>query len=367
MCKGLRPKLCRDVKVGEVYLAIHSDQENDGTFLVSAYRVRVEMVEEKKNEAYCFYIDDGYQEWLAYNTPDPADQKLYQIDQNLLHIPGQAIHFSLFNLAEFADNEDAKTEAAKLLTDKTFTAKIRSTKEDYEAQLNESNLDPKVNVIFCESDADRGEIIVNKQIVENVFAKMQPPKFDDKTNAFMKHVSDDGEIYFWLHGNTEMKTIKRMIARVTAKPMNESHRVEFNELTYGSDQKLRLIYDDVDERWYRAEILPKMQQNGIANCKCVDYGYIKKVVHKNIYKLERLSLALSKYPPQAIPARLAGFNAIDYTPKFIGQIRELLRGHIVLVQVAKQSDVPLIIVWKRVEGVFYKLNDALRMTLDLEK
>lgn len=362
LLKGIVPKSCRDVEIGGIYLAIHASENEDHSTSFTVYRVRVEMKEEKQNKAYCFYIDDGFQEWLAYDATNPADQKLYQIDQSLLKYPAQAIHCTLFNLGEFAENEYAKDEALKIMSDKTFVAKIRSTQDEYEAQLRAVDGDPKVNVVLIDTET-ADDIIVNKVILENVCVKMQPPQFDqDRTLAYVKHISDDGNIYCCLHGSKDLRIIKRMIQRVTANGIHEEYRLSTNDLN--DSTKLRLIYDDIDKRWYRALILTTKQQ--IAFCECIDYGYVKKILHANIYNLDRLSLALSKYPQQAIVARLHGFNSIDYTPKMIEFMRNLLCAHKpkVLVKIATQSEIPLVFVWKRINNVICGINDSIRMEFE---
>lgn len=365
LLKGIIPKSCRDVEIGGIYLAIHASENEDHSTSFTVYRVRVEMKEEKQNKAYCFYIDDGFQEWLAYDATNPAEQKLYQIDQSLLKYPAQAIHFTLFNLGEFAENEYAKDEAARIMTDKTFVAKIRSTQDEYEAQLRAVDGDPKVNVVLVVETGTADDIIVNKVILENVCVKMQPPQFDqDRTLVYVKHVSDDGDIYCCLQGSKDLRIIKRMIQRVTADGIHEQYRLSTNELN--DSTKLRLIYDDVDQRWYRALILTPKQQYAV--CKCIDYGYVKKIPHENIYNLDRLSLALSKYPPQTIVARLHGFNSIDYTPKMIELMREYMCAHKpkVFVKMATKSEIPLVFMWKRIKNVICGLNESIRMELDFE-
>lgn len=162
-----------------------------------------------------------------------------------------------------------------------------------------------------------------------------------------------------------MKFIKLIIRKLTGAGIDEKYRVPPNQL---EDDTLRLVYDANDCEWYRATILPSdLPLIDTALCQFIDYGTITKVKHEHIYNLEKLSTALSKYPHQTLVVRLNNLTDADMTPKTITRLRVLLFNKPVYLQVKQRYQIPLVDVWKRIEGILCKINDSIRMELDMEK
>lgn len=362
LSKGVGFKACRDVDIGGIYLAIFKSAQPPIEYTI--YRVRVELKDESKKKAFCFYIDDGYHEWLQYDAEKSSDQSLFEMDARLLKYPAIAVNLTLFNLDQLAENNDAKQEV-RLLWEKSFIARVRSTKAEYEAQRQSVGSDPKVNVVLWTVNDQDEDINVNKLILETVCNKMKTPTFEPnvRNEVNVKYISDDGKIYCQLQGSKDMKIIVQMIDKLTANGINETYRIDPNDLSIS--QNLRLIHDVRTKRWYRAIILS--HQVTQSTCLCVDFGFTKTIAHEHIYNLDRLSLALSKYPHQAMAARLHGIQAIEYTSHLIERMRELLPcdDTIVFVEVKTPLEVPLVFAWKRTSSnVLCKINDKIRTEID---
>ncbi|XP_055327023.1 uncharacterized protein LOC129580537 [Sitodiplosis mosellana] len=250
LSRGIHPEISETVIVGGIYLTAHETAEDSNHPTVTVYRIQVKKFDNEKKSALCFYIDDGFEEWLS--LLDSSDLKFYQIPRELMQIPPQAIQFSLFNLEDFAENSVAQGEVVRCLSDKQFLAKIKSTKEQYEAQL-EANSIAKVNVMLFDVSKEE-DVNMNKEILGNICAKLRPPQLEQNqsTVVHVTHVADIGNIYCRLHNSKEMQHIKQLIHRLTHNGINEAFRVDTNELHDGTSKALRLIFDTTDNRWYRA-------------------------------------------------------------------------------------------------------------------
>lgn len=331
------------------------------------HRVRVEKIE--GNEALCFLIDYGDQEWR------PLDQ-IYDSDSRLFRLPAQAIRFSLYNLEDFAENTHANREIDEHLAGKTLIAEIKSSESEYSIQCESSDMDAKVKAIFYDTSSDE-DIQLNKVILHKICANAEPPQLErTKWNSvYITHITDNGEIYCQLH-NKKVNTIhniKQLIYRLTQNGIDEQYRIAAKST--GADftpNQLYLIFDDSDSKWYRAAILPTQNPGGTTECcKYIDFGIAKTVAREHIYRLDKLSTALSKYPHQAILVRLNDIKM--YNARIVARLRGLLCSkQPVLVQVAGYSaTIPMVTICKRLESeentILCNINDTIRMEQEIEK
>lgn len=87
-------------------------------------------------------------------------------------------------------------------------------------------------------------------------------------------------------------------------------------------QQLYLVNDEKDNKWYRASL--EAEQSGpFCRMLYVDRGIQKLVNVQNIYQLEMLSVALSRYPAQAIRMRM--FDIPEITDYLLSRMRVLLK------------------------------------------
>lgn len=273
----------------------------------------------------------------------------------------------MFNLDDFAEHPDTKNEVSRQLTDQIFKAKVTSTQDQFEAQLGSDDTEAKIVIKLYNDD----EVLMNKMILQNICAQLKPPTLEaQKTSiVYCTHVNDLGDIYCRLYGSKEMHIIKQIVHRLTCDGIKDTYRANQLDLNDTTSKILRLVFDTSNGRWYRAMILPSIaRQNNTVKCKFVDYGYIKNVEHENIYNLEKLSMALCKYPHQAIIVRLEGMNGNKFSPKIIKQLRDLLCCHKpISIEVATQSEIPLVNVWKVIDKVICHINFAIQKEIEIEK
>lgn len=374
LSKGVFTDMCRKVVIGGIYLAAHEDPKSDEchSATIRVYRVQVQEIDDTQKMALCVYIDDGYEEWLSFDLDDtekPKTLKIYRIPRELLNIPPQAIHFSLFNLEDFADNQYAKDEIIKHLRDKECLVKPKTTQSQYEMQqLVESNA--TINAMFYDINASV-DILMNKRILENVCGKFHVPQLEEnKTVVYVTHINETGDIYCRLSTGTDIQQIEKLLNRFSSQGIDKKYRVTETDLSDITTNNLRLAYDSAEKRCYRATILPsRSSRDNLVLCRFVDYGNLKYIQPEHIFKLEKLSTALNRFPPQTIVVRLSELNDADYTPNVIKRLQRLLchKEPPLIVQPVNRSVVPMVNIWKRVNGLLCKINDTIRMELEMEK
>lgn len=332
------------------------------------HRVRIEKIDAAANRALCFLIDYGDQEWR------PLAQ-IYDSEIKLFHLPAQAVRFSLYNLEDFAENPQAKHEIAEHLAGKTLIAEIKSSEAEYTVQCESSDMDAKVKAIFYDTSSDE-DIQLNQVILRKICANAEPPQLKrSKWNSVhVTHISDDGDIYCQLHTETStmIHNIRQLIHRLTINGVEKQYRIDAGAMADSVPTELCLVYDDGDDRWYRAAMLATQRPGSAGvDVKYIDYGMAKSVAREHIYRLDKLSTALCKYPHQAILVRLNNIEA--YNARIVARLRGLLcANQPVLVQVTGfLGTIPVVTICKRVESqqstILVKINDAIRMEQELEE
>lgn len=355
LVSGGAKTVCSNLTVGKYCYITNPD----------CYRVRIDKIDEVRRMALCFLVDYGDEEWWSID-------QIYESDAKLFQLPSQAIRFSLFNLEDFAENPHAKQEVDEYLAGKTLIAEVKSTQSEYLAQC-ESSVDAKIKAVFYDTSSDE-DVQLNKVILEKICEKVEPPQLQrSKWNPVnVSHISDSGDIYVQLYndkGNT-VHNIKQLIHRLTQNGISKQFaRINIKpSLNDYTANELYLIQDPNDLKWYRAVILPrKSNDDTMELCKYVDYGMTKIVPRENIYRLDQLSVALSKYPHQAILVRL--HDVTNYNATIISRLRGLLSaGTPHLAQIANLSSmIPMVNICKRLESnILCKINDTIRMEQEIE-
>ncbi|XP_031634675.1 uncharacterized protein LOC116347979 isoform X2 [Contarinia nasturtii] len=347
---------CRKVAVGGIYLTPIVKED----LTIQVYRVKVKTIDDSQKKALCFYIDDGFEEELTFDSTDDTELKLYHIPTDeICQIPAQAINFSLFNLEDFADHPYANEEMA-CLPDNQFSAKPKTSKEDYEK-------DGKLCFSLFDMTAT-DDTLMNRKILQKICDRFQRPELDKRHNlVYVTHINDTGDIYCQLYNSKDMQNIKKIIKRLTVNGISEDYRLNATDLNYVTSNALRLVFDTSNNHWYRAEILSSYTNDGIiVKCKFVDYGYIKYVPLEHVYKL---GTALNKYPHQTITVQLNEFLPREFKPNVVKRLREVLceQKRLCYVQPIKLDDIPKVNVWKRIENVLCKINDSIRIELEMEE
>lgn len=363
-----RPRPCQDHEIiaGDLYMIVHETQsdEPDKKSHYHAYRVRVEEVNRTKRQALCFYIDDGYNEWLDYET------KLFHLNRNLLKYPAQAIQFSLCNVQDFEENAFACEEIrSQLLGDKSFMATVKTTQEQFEQQLERIDATAQINVILYDTSSEP-QRNVNKDILQKICAQLQPPQLNPRSTSIVSITAcEECDVFCRLYGSKEMQLVQRILDRILKTVDIAKYNVQPEQLLQSDGKKkLYLVHDQGSKRYYRAIILPTTTQSNeeptTAQCRCIDYGFVKSIPCHDIYDLTKLSYALSNYPSQAIRVQLNGIESSEYTADGIQRMRELLVSQKpVYLDIITRSECPIVDVWRTIDGQECLLNGAAKGAL----
>lgn len=363
-----RPSPCPEHKiiVGDLYMAVHKmpSEEMYKKFDYHAYRVRVEEINRVKKQALCFYIDDGYTEWLEYES------NLFHLNRHLWKYSAQAIRFSLYNVQDFAENSFACEEIRKqLLSNTPFVATVKTKQHEFEDQLEKMDSTAQISVILYDTSTDEDRN-VNKDVLQKICSQLQPPQLNPRNTNIVSitHVCDNGDVFCRLYGSKEMQLIQRILDRIIKTFDIEKYHVDSEQLWNTSGKiKLHLIYDKISQRYYRAIILPTQSKQPTVMCRCVDYGFTKCISYNDIYDLTRLSIALSNYPHQAILVQLNGIESGgEYPADGIQRMRDLLVTHKpVYLDIVVRSEFPIVEVRKVIDGQEYPLNGAIQLALKM--
>lgn len=353
----LQPCDDHEINDGGIFLVVHDSP------IVSAFRVRIEEIDRKQKSALLFYIDEGFSEWLVY------ERRLLHLSGVLLKFPAQAIHFRLFNVEDFEENPFACKLAKSQLKDKNLRAKLKLTQTQFEKQLESIDSDDRISVILYDDTSTDSVRNVNKEILQEICAQMQPPRLNprDTNIVYVTHVNDKGDVYCRLHGSKDMQLIEQSLHRI-ADRITDEYRIDSNHLMMindgQNDQKLYLVYEKSGQQFYRATISTSKSDrlHSMAICHCIDYGFEKCIPCEHIYDLARLSLALSSHPPAVVLVQLNGIEPNEYTEKIIQRLRKYLCCQKPIgLDVVTQSKYPLVDLRKTIE---YTVNALVRRELE---
>uniref|UniRef100_T1PG85 Tudor domain protein n=1 Tax=Musca domestica TaxID=7370 RepID=T1PG85_MUSDO len=348
----------------EVYMANKKERPVSITrkniYLVSIndcwHRIRVEELDKSKASCLCFFIDFGDADWL------PVEQ-LFICETHFLRLPAQAVPFSLYGLEDFEGNPAGRKCLEDLLATKSVVGKV-FTKESEFYDTN-SKCHGKIQVVLFDTSTQE-DINLNQQLSNMICNETLPPEINQNTvtNTFVSHVSDNGDIFVQIK-SPELKYVQMLLQQIIETRLNrDQHKVTFEDLKRSN---MFLICDDEDAndvKWYRGSVVGAKTIKEDSNnypMYYVDKGITKSVDISKIFLLESLSLALSKFPEQAIKVRL--HNIPEISKHIVGRIRGLLpKDCEVLTKMAIPGPVPQVTIHTRLEGpgILVTINDVIR-------
>lgn len=270
--------------------------------------------------------------------------------------------FSLYGLEGFEDNPHAKSHLDKILAGKTVVAEVISRREEYDEGQ-------KIKALLFDTSGEE-DINLVEQLLTDICAATPPPQLERAgvTHVTISHISDGGEVYCQIR-NSGIGYIKKLIDSVVGnRDALDRHRGLRDSPTTSYDGPHRyLIFDRLSASWFRATVAEKRPLNKEHKMMCIDFGCSKVVADRDIYLIEPLSMALSKYPPLAVKCRL--FNIPPVTENVVARMKGLLTSDsATLMKMAIQGSVPHVNVYKRLEtnNIMFCVNETLRMEQELE-
>ncbi|KFB51179.1 hypothetical protein ZHAS_00019439 [Anopheles sinensis] len=296
--------------VGEYYLVVITD---------CWYRVRVDEINYEANQCQCFFIDIGEREQLALDA-------LYPCDPKYLQLPGQAKCFSLDGLEDFSEYPKGKHHLQDLLAGRVFIAQVLTKREDYEAAEQSDGPGTCTLKLMLYDTSTQNDVLLNPIILTRICDDTPTPELNLKVVNYVtiSYVDDQGDVYCQKAGN--MKYIQKLITNLTQSNALEGEYRGLYTSTADTTllhQRLYLVQDETDGKWYRAALDAK-ESGPYCRMLYVDVGCRRRANVSNIYRLEMISLALNRYPAQAIRMRM--FELPDCSePQVLARLRAFLR------------------------------------------
>ncbi|ETN63108.1 hypothetical protein AND_005180 [Anopheles darlingi] len=295
--------------VGEYYLVCITD---------CWYRVRVDEISYESNQCQCFLIDIGERDQFALD-------QLYRCDPKYLQLPGQAICFTLEGLEDFSENPKAKHHLDSLISGRVFIGGILTKREEYEEAEQVGGVGTGLlKLALYDTSKEEEDVLMNPIILKHICDDTPLPELNRKTVNYVNisHVDDQGDVYCTKDG--AMSYIQKLITNLTKSDVLEGkYRGLYESKLTTTQQRLYLVQDDSDGKWYRAA-LDGEESGPYCRMLYVDVGCRRRTNVSKIYRLEQLSLALSRYPPQALRMRM--FDLPDCSEQsVVARLRALLK------------------------------------------
>uniref|UniRef100_A0A182M524 Tudor domain-containing protein 7 n=1 Tax=Anopheles culicifacies TaxID=139723 RepID=A0A182M524_9DIPT len=342
--------------VGEYYLVSISD---------CWFRVRVVEINYETNQCQCFFIDIGDSEQIALD-------QLYRCEPQYLELPAQAICFTLEGLEDFSENPSAKHILGQRINHRVLIGMILSKREEYERTERVDGIGSGTLKVVLYDTSSAEDEIVNPILLQQICKSMPVPELNRKSVNYVSitYVDDQGDVYCQMDG--AMNYIQKLITNLTqSDALEDQHRGLYN--SKATEQQLYLVQDETDSKWYRA-VLDAEESGPFCRMLYVDIGCRRRANVQNIYRLDRLSLGLRSYPPQAIRMRMFELPGCG-EPQILARLRAFLKPAVpAMAKVFSMASaiLPLVKLYVHVSdreagnNILVCVNEAIKIEKELE-
>lgn len=327
------------------------------------HRIRAEKIDFDQNRCLCYMIDAGCEEWQTMD-------KLYICDDKFANFPAQAITLSLYGLEDFNENPYAERNLETNLLGKVLVGEILTSRDEYEKQENSIDMEVCIKVVLYDTSGDEDKNL-NPIILESICDDTRGPQLErtSLTDVAITHINQLGNVFCHVKNNSMpylQKIINNLVDESGLKVKETHHALA----TIGTDQtnQLYLILDKNDQKWYRA-----IKTTGSSSSPdkflmfCVDFGFELTVHSDDMYRLDSMSVALNRFPYQALKLILHGLSNISDTT--VSRLRGLLTPGVKAFVKVLSPIGPQINVYIRLEynNILICVNDAIRLEEELER
>lgn len=299
-------------------------------------RIRILDYEPVSRKAECVLVDFGIVAWLHYSN-------IFEIKTISLTITERSTRFSLADInILFEPNKIQIETIVRLLKNKYLIAEVQSLVE------KSKDSEPIVQAIFYEM-RNGEKINMNNEIAKANTKWFEPIHFDgDLMRAMISYINHDGTIYCHSIDNTAIQAINRLIEQLPQPEIISRYLAK--KLSIG---KFYLVFDESYKEWFRAVLMSSLGLDMI-KMNFMDYGQERLVHKKNIYDMEKISAMLHVFPPQAIPVQLSKISRPTNWMSAESLQNQIKVGDMVNIDVIQSGVVPLVDIWKGINGKFVK-------------
>lgn len=350
------PANCRPVEGAQVDCVYLVEREAEGEKFW--YRVRGLELDTEGSRLLAFFVDLGSEEWLPLDSLCVCEDR-FQV------LPGQAVPFTLSGLESMEENPHAKPILDEVLQGHSIVAEIKTRAEDY---VEGARLKAVFYDTSSEEDVNLVELLHDKICSAGTAPQLKPTGL---TQVVVTHVSDRGQVFCQVPGSG-MEYVQKVVDRLAqSADLLDQFRGLRKDTAGGGDCVTRyLVYDRANDKWARAVLKVRHPLTADTLMYCLDTGCQVKVAEADVYQLDALSMALSRYPAMAV--RCALYDVPKMDPHVVSRAKALLEPQSIalvkVVSVAGIDKTPQVNFYQRLEAnnVIVCINDTLRLESDFE-
>lgn len=290
--------------------------------------VRAKLLAINDNELEVFLLDHGNKTFVARDEIKELHPKFYSP-------PFQAIACSMTNVPESFDAE----------TLQWFTDVVLG--KDLIGYVVERPEAPglKMSIELYDTTNDNDDININSEVsskIEN--DKHLSPKFPDKLgdtcNAYIAHISAEGDIFVQILGSGTEKLeilMEDMSSHFTQTRASEIvHRPDVGTLCCAKYHE--------DGGWYRARVTKVMKKERNVEVEFIDYGNKEVIQMLFIRNPDAVNKQVISLPPQAVKCRIADYSDLNLTEETYLKMRDFSQSleHVNISVMEYKDSVPYV-------------------------
>lgn len=256
---------------------------------------RIRVIEKNDNQANCICIDNGDFEWINFD-------EIYICRPEFLTIAPQAFKISMFGLEDFESHPNISVQLFEPLIFKSLVAEVMITESTFQVKN-------PISMILYDTSSDE-DVNLNETLMSNILSSIPAPTLSAKDNnqITVTHIGDD-VIYCQLL--TSSNYIQQLINKLPKSDI-EKHSGLCVDKT--DKKKIYLIYDSKLKNWYRGR-MERLMDGDDHVFYYIDQGFKATVNVKDVYRLDKMNVALSLYPQQVIKFSLFSVQLTDNVKK----------------------------------------------------
>lgn len=260
-----------EIKINHIYL----------TSIAECYH-RIKVIEISDKSANCICIDNGDYEWISF-------EDIYVCKPEFLTVAPQAFKLSLFGLEDFENDPSVAQPLFEPLVYKSLVGEVMVEKAVWM-----SDKAKPIKMILYDTSTDE-DLNLNESLMNTILKSIPTPSLHQKDNnqVIITSIGDDG-IYCQLVKSSVY--IQQLINNI---PKNDIQKHRGMYVDKSDKKKIYLVFDPKSKNWFRARV-DRMMDGDAHMMYYVDHGYKTMVRKENIYRLDKVSMVLFFYPPQAL-------------------------------------------------------------------
>ncbi|KAL0103402.1 hypothetical protein PUN28_017578 [Cardiocondyla obscurior] len=293
------------------------------------HRVQCTEFNNETKIATVFFIDEGYE-------GDYQSNVLYPLDKKFCSLPCQAVRLALQGLKDFRDCSEIVPDIENhLIVDQLFNVTVHGTDSDENGVY--------YIVTFYDTSKENEDVDINEVLFKKITHDMADALKIHKGKSmqlYITHIDDCGNIFAQV--NSFAKTI--LSSEMSQMSLNSGIKVTNINFT-----KTYLV--EYNSQWFRVKVIDIHNDHEIT-VSLIDVGRNIVIPRKNLFHINKLSMALRYLPAQAMQIFLNKIDPLMYNRKLVTRFRELVSDTDLLtadVVEISTSGVPIVDISKRIE------------------